>query len=149
MIKKTQGRRYILNLLKKREGGNNLSEYITNSVLLSEKLGKRHNNILRDIDVHIEKLKKLESGDRSISPYLDALFGIKITEYDYTKYFIESKYKNSRNRTYRCYKITRKGIDLLLWEYRNIKFMNRKLIYIDEFNEIVDSCKGGFKNEGI
>ncbi|MGK4197887.1 Rha family transcriptional regulator [Fusobacterium sp. HC1336] len=101
---------------------------VTTSNRVAEELGVLHKDLLEKIDNYISKFQSAE---------LSADF------------YIPSKFKDSRNRTYRNYLITRKGIAQLIGGYSsavekafdlNVAYINRfeemeKLIYHQEFIE--------------
>ena len=101
---------------------------VTTSNRVAEELGVLHKDLLEKIDNYISKFQSAE---------LSADF------------YIPSNYKDSRNRTYRNYLITKKGIAQLIGGYSsavekafdlNVAYINRfeemeKLIYHQEFIE--------------
>lgn len=101
---------------------------VTTSNRVAEELGVLHKDLLEKIDNYISKFQSAE---------LSADF------------YIPSKFKDSRNRTYRNYLITKKGIAQLIGGYSsavekafdlNVAYINRfeemeKLIYHQEFIE--------------
>lgn len=101
---------------------------VTTSNRVAEELGVLHKDLLEKIDNYIGKFQSAE---------LSADF------------YIPSKFKDSRNRTYRNYLITKKGIAQLIGGYSsavekafdlNVAYINRfeemeKLIYHQEFIE--------------
>lgn len=101
---------------------------VTTSNRVAEELGVLHKDLLEKIDNYISKFQSAEvSAD----------------------FYIPSKFKDSRNRTYRNYLITKKGIAQLIGGYSsavekafdlNVAYINRfeemeKLIYHQEFIE--------------
>ena len=101
---------------------------VTTSNRVAEELDVQHKHLLDKIDDYVSKFQSAE---------LSADF------------FIPSKFKDSRNRTYRNYLITKKGIAQLIGGYSsavekafdlNVAYINRfeemeKLIYHQEFIE--------------
>ena len=101
---------------------------VTTSNRVAEELDVQHKHLLDKIDDYVSKFQSAE---------LSADF------------YIPSKFKDSRNRTYRNYLITKKGIAQLIGGYSsavekafdlNVAYINRfeemeKLIYHQEFIE--------------
>lgn len=75
-------------ILKEEKG-----QVVASSNDIAEKFGKRHDQVLRDIDNIIKTNQTLQSD------------------------FILHSYKNSRNKKYRCYFLTNKGLNILNTKY--------------------------------
>lgn len=75
-------------ILKEEKG-----QVVASSNDIAEKFGKRHDQVLRDIDNIIKTNQALQSD------------------------FILHSYKNSRNKKYRCYVLTNKGLNILNTKY--------------------------------
>ena len=91
----------------------NNQEYglVVSSRVIAKRLGRQHKHILADIDI------MAKSSSAEISAYL-----------------IESKYKDSMNRTQREYLLTKDGFTLYMF---NIQGHNDfKMAYINKFNEM-------------
>ncbi len=82
---------------------------------------KAHRSILRDIDILILNLTAQKCAVEN--------------------YFIESLFKNSRNRTFRFFEITRDGFVLLAMGYNKEKFFKFKIDYINAFNRMEEELK--------
>ncbi|WP_099467761.1 phage regulatory protein/antirepressor Ant [Konateibacter massiliensis] len=94
-------------------------EILASSRDISEKFGKNHNHVLRDID-------NLISG----CPNLDS------------EMFYETTYKN-RGKEYRCFDINRDGFSLLAMGFTGKKALEWKLKYINAFNVMEEKLKAG------
>ena len=90
---------------------------VTTSNRVAEELGVLHKDLLEKIDNYISKFQSAE---------LSADF------------YIPSKFKDSRNRTYRNYLITKKGIAQLIGGYSSAveKAFDLNVAYINRFNEM-------------
>ncbi|HDR7643846.1 UNVERIFIED_CONTAM: Rha family transcriptional regulator [Bacillus mycoides] len=93
------------------------NEVVTDSVLVAV-FEKRHDNVVRDIK-SLEKQSPQNSGD----------------------YFIETTYKDKRNRTYRKYNLTKEGFTLLVMGFTGKKALQFKKMYINEFNRMKEELK--------
>lgn len=90
---------------------------VTNSLIVSEKFGKRHDNVMRDI----ENLKK------------DVL--------NFEEMFTPSFEYDAYNRTRKIYIMNRDGWTLLVMGFTGNKAMKFKLDYIEAFNKMEESLK--------
>lgn len=90
---------------------------VTTSNRVAEELGVLHKDLLEKIDNYISKFQSAE---------LSADF------------YIPSKFKDSRNRTYRNYLITKKGIAQLIGGYSSAveKAFDLNVAYINRFEEM-------------
>ena len=89
---------------------------VCTSRAVAEMFGKRHDNVIRDIENAASDLLKIE----------------EIKE----NYFIESVYRDSQNRKYPQYLMTRNGFTLLAMGFTGKKAMRFKVAYINRFNEM-------------
>lgn len=93
---------------------------LTNSLLVAEKFGKRHDNVLRDIRNLMEGLPKSEE----------------------TPLFDELSYTDSQNgQKYPMYVMNRDGFTLLAMGFNGKKAMKFKLDYIAAFNAMEKALK--------
>lgn len=93
---------------------------LTNSLLVAEKFGKRHDNVLRDIRNLMEGLPKSEE----------------------TPLFEELSYTDSQNgQKYPMYVMNRDGFTLLAMGFNGKKAMKFKLDYIAAFNAMEKALK--------
>lgn len=91
------------------------------SMQVAENFGKRHCDVIRDI----EELKK------GVTQNCGDLF-------------IESTYVHPQNKqTYKCYDLTRDGFSLLVMGFTGKKALKWKLKYIEAFNMMEAKLKGG------
>lgn len=63
------------------------------SIEVAEMVGKAHNKLMRDIRDYIEQLGESKIG--------------------HTRFFTESTYKTSQNKTMPCYDVTKKGCEFI------------------------------------
>jgi len=89
---------------------------VANSRKIAEVFGKRHDNVLRDIQELVNSLLKIE-------------------EPNWQRNFIESTY-NDRGKKYPEYLLTRDGFTLLAMGFTGAKAARFKIAYINRFNEM-------------
>lgn len=104
---------------------NNDEVVVVSSRKVAEDFGKRHKNIIRDIENLIKE-------DGSILSH-----GL----------FIESDYINSNNRKFKEYLLTRDGFSLIVMGFTGAKALQWKLKYIEAFNEMEEALKDKNKIE--
>ena len=108
-----------MELVKVEKSGNNL---VTTSRNLADVLGKRHDNIIRDLD------KIVNNG---VSSNVSTLI-------------IPSTYVNEQNKQeYRQYLLTKDGLILYLFNIQG--YNDEKLAYINKFNEMEKQLQNQFK----
>lgn len=90
------------------------------SLDVAEKFNKNHNHVMRDIDKLISDCPKMRGS-----------------------MFLESTYKNTRGKTYRCYLIDRDGFSILTMGFTGKKALEWKLKYIVAFNQMEERLKSG------
>lgn len=88
---------------------------VVSSRKVADVFGKRHDHVIRDIEVAISALPN---------------FG------EYKTYFIKSHYYNSKNRPLPEYLLTRDGFTLLAMGFTGEKAMEFKVAYIQAFNSM-------------
>ncbi|EJR05096.1 rha family phage regulatory protein [Bacillus cereus MSX-A1] len=93
---------------------NNNNEVVTDSLKVAEIFGKRHDNVVADI----EKLMGYSSEEFSLLNFQD------------------SKYINERGREYNKYNLTKDGFALLAMGFTGKKAVEFKMKYIEEFNRM-------------
>ena len=109
---------------------NNSNGVLTvSSLQVAEDFGKRHDNVIRDIETIISiisgGLLKIEETHEK---------GLKLRVSDY---FIETSYQQPQNKQwYKCYEITRDGFSLLVMGFTGKKAIEWKLKYIEAFNSM-------------
>lgn len=85
---------------------------------VAEMVGKEHKHLLRDIDKYIKVISE--------SPTLDS-----------QNFFIKSSYKTEgNNKTYPCYKLTRKGCDMVANKLTGVKGVLFTAEYVTRFEEM-------------
>lgn len=88
---------------------------------IAEKFGKRHDQVLRDID-------NILKSDSTIL---------------WSEMFNKSTYVNSRGKEYRCFLINRDGFSLLAMGFTGKEALSWKLKYIEAFNQMEEKLKSG------
>jgi Rha family phage regulatory protein len=83
---------------------------------VAKMVGKRHSNLVRDIDTYIEYLlnSKLSSA----------------------KYFVESSYKDKSGKTNKCYLVTKMGCEMIANKLTGQKGVLFTAAYVDRFNKM-------------
>lgn len=102
----------------------NQIEQTLTSLEVAEMVGRRHDQVMRDIDNIVGHL----GGDH------------KSVE----SYFIPSNYENSQRKTFPCYKLTKKGCELYSTRMTGEKGTQFAVAYIERFNQMENHIK---KNE--
>lgn len=95
-----------------------------NSLQVAEGFGKRHDNILRDIEHHISKFD-----GSNLSREIFKKNKVK-------EYFIQDAYTSDRGKTYKIYRLTQKGFNLLAMSYNGKKFIQYKIALLEHFEEM-------------
>lgn len=94
---------------------------VTNSLLVAEKFGRRHSDVIKAIEQHIEDLK---STDEKI------------------RWFIESTYCDGKGEYRKMYVMNRDGFSLLVMSFNNTKDVLRfKIDFIEAFNKMEKAIK--------
>lgn len=98
---------------------------VVSSRQVAQDFSKRHDNVLRDIELLIEELgSPQKSGDL----------------------FIENKYQHPQNKQwYKEYLLTRDGFSLLAMGFNGKEALQWKLKYIETFNRMEESIKTGIR----
>lgn len=99
---------------------NQLEKTIT-SLDVAEMVGRRHDQVLRDIETII---KHLGDDHKSVG-----------------NYFIQDEYKDSLNRVKPCYKLTKKGCELYSTRMTGEKGTQFAVEYIERFNKMENHIK--------
>lgn len=94
---------------------------------VAEMLGKGHPELLRDI----------EGRDNHVG-IIPSLMKANLASIDY---FIESTYKDSRNRTKKCYLVTKMGCELLGNKQQGEKGIVFSAKYVERFNQYEEALK--------
>ena len=96
---------------------------MVSSLVVAEHFGKRHSNVLRDIDNLLQDMAKINNSKLS------------------REIFQEYQFFNSRNRPYRACMMTRDGFSLLTMGFTGDKALEWKLKFISTFNAMEDTLK--------
>ena len=91
---------------------------VTDSLTVSEKFERRHDNVLRDIAIQIEKLKEAKMEEWSLLN------------------FEESKYLNERGREYIKINLTADAFALVAMAYVTPKAMQMKVKFLEAFKRM-------------
>lgn len=105
-----------------KHNGNGL---VVSSRVIAKGLGKRHDSILRDIDNIVKNQSPQICGN---------LIGTNLSRLIYL-----SNYKDSKNRTYREYLLTKDGFILYMFNIQG--HIDFKITYINEFNRMEKELK--------
>lgn len=95
---------------------------------VAEMLGKEHKYVLRDIE-----------GTDDVVGIIPTLIGANLHS---SKYFIESSYKDTRNRNQKCYLVTKMGCELLGNKQQGEKGILFTAKYVERFNQMEQAIKG-------
>ena len=106
----------------------NESGYVVSSRVIAKELGKRHDNVLRDIENILisSNLRKSKSQSTEISV-------------DLKKVIFSNIYKDSKNRNYKEYLLTKDGFILYMFNIQG--HIDFKMAYINEFNRMEKELK--------
>ncbi|MCP0885886.1 phage regulatory protein/antirepressor Ant [Ligilactobacillus sp. WILCCON 0076] len=91
-------------------------EFSIESREVAKMVGKRHSNLVRDIDIYIEYLLNSELSS--------------------AKYFVESSYKDKSGKTNKCYLITKMGCEMIANKLTGQKGVVFTASYVDKFNKM-------------
>lgn len=114
-------------------------EYVT-SMQVSEWIGKKHRNLLRDIRKIVDDLAKLDEQEkRGLHKNAHPHQNIDITVFTPKLYFIESTYTHPQNKmTLPCFLVSFKGCEMIANKMNGIKQLKFTALYIDEFHKLAD-----------
>lgn len=98
-------------------------EHMLTSNEVCKMIGKRHDNLLRDIENYISDFTYLK---------------IEVSEY-----FIRSSYRDRSGKENKCFKITKKGCEFLAHKLKGQKGTEFTLRYIDCFHKMENIIKSG------
>lgn len=96
---------------------------VLNSLQIAEMVGRKHKNVIRDIDKYIEHFKSHGS----------SLSGENI---DIGKFFIDGFYTNERGRKYKMYYLTKMGCELYATRMTGADGTLFAAKYVEVFNEL-------------
>ncbi|MEK4789338.1 Rha family transcriptional regulator [Bacillus sp. FSL K6-2971] len=94
------------------------NQVVTDSLTISRVFEKRHDSVLRDIEVQIEKLKQADETEFSLHN------------------FVESTYENEQKRKYRKFNLTEDAFTLVVMSYTTPAAMKMKIRFINEFKKM-------------
>lgn len=101
--------------------------YVVSSRAIAKELGKRHDNVVRDIENLISSdVRRLKKQSNDILADLE-------------KMLIQSQYRDSKNRNYREYLLTKDGFTLYMFNIQG--YNDFKIAYINEFNRMERALK--------
>ncbi|MCY9737938.1 Rha family transcriptional regulator [Paenibacillus alvei] len=107
-------------------------QVFTDSLVVAEKFGKSHDNVLRDIKA---QLKKLEEAGESHWGVLN---------------FEETQYQHPQNRQlYPKFDLTEKAFVMIAMGYTTPEAMKMKVWFLEEFNRMEQQLKLGFNKEDL
>lgn len=91
---------------------------VTDSLTIAEVFNKRHDSVIRDIEVQINKLNEAK-------------------EQEFSRHnFVESTYENDRGRTYRKINLSEDAFTLVAMAYVTPEAMKMKVKFIQEFKRM-------------
>ncbi len=102
--------------------------YVVSSRIIGNQLGKRHKHILESID------KVIKNQSDKISA-------------DFKNLIFPNTYKDSKNRTYREYLLTKDGFTLYMFNIQG--YNDFKMAYINEFNRMEQALKKNMTQEKL
>lgn len=112
-----------MNLVVKLENYN--GSYVVSSRIIANQLGKRHDSVLRDIDKLISSKLNIFKSPQNCG--------------DLKKSIFPNTYKDSKNRNYREYLLTKDGFTLYMFNIQG--YNDFKMAYINEFNKMEQELK--------
>lgn len=98
-------------------------EQMLTSREICKMIGKRHDNLLRDIENYISDFTYLK---------------IEVSEY-----FIRSSYRDRSGKENKCFKITKKGCEFLAHKFNGKKGVEFTARYIERFHQMEEIIKSG------
>ena len=110
--------------------------YVVSSRIVAKQLGKRHSDVLRDLDKILinSNVGRLKNQSTYICVDLKNLI-------------ISNHYKDSKNRTYREYLLTKDGFTLYMFNIQG--YNDYKMAYINEFNKMEQALKKNMTQEKL
>ena len=110
--------------------------YVVSSRIVAKQLGKRHSDVLRDLDKILinSNVGRLKNQSTHICVDLKNLI-------------ISNHYKDSKNRTYREYLLTKDGFTLYMFNIQG--YNDYKMAYINEFNRMEQALKKNMTQEKL
>lgn len=105
---------------------------VTTSVKVAEHFGKRHDNLLRDIDRFLEDSSPQKLGQENNLKDID-----KETLSKIKNMFFESKYKGKDGKEHRMYYMNKAGFSLLTMGLNGAKALIWKVQFIEAFDKMI------------
>lgn len=123
---------------------------VTTSRAVAEQFGKRHDNVLRDIESLISDLDALKIEGVSESEERVSLLKIEESTADFAKNnFIKTSALDNRGKEQPMYLLTRDGFTLLAMGFTGARALQFKVAYIDAFNRMEQIIKGGMSSAAL
>ena len=97
-------------------------QVLTNSLLVAEKFGKRHSDVIRSIE------NLLHTEDESLNAKMRLAF-------------VSDSYQDSTGKSNPVYIMNRKGFSILVMGYNGVKALNFKNDFYDAFDEMEQKLK--------
>lgn len=110
----------------------------TTSRIVAEKFGKRHDNVIRDIEATVSTINEAQVIENKAQLKFELSENINRSNFGLVKndYFVESSYIDSTGRTLKQYLITEDGLALLVMGFGGVDAMRVKLKFVAEFNRM-------------
>ena len=110
--------------------------YVVSSRIVAKQLGKRHSDVLRDLDKILINSNAGRLKNQSTHIFVDL-----------KNLIISNHYKDSKNRTYREYLLTKDGFTLYMFNIQG--YNDYKMAYINEFNRMEQALKKNMTQEKL
>ncbi|AKA61529.1 antirepressor [Bacillus phage Stahl] len=108
-------------------------QVLTDSLLIANTFGIRHDNVIRDIEVHIDKLN--EAGEQEYAE-------LNFEESHYTNVYAVGI---AKNRQYKKYNLTEDGFMLVIMSYVTPAAMSMKVAFLAEFKKMKEYIQNNLK----
>lgn len=95
---------------------------------VAEMLGKRHSDLLRDIEKYIETMKESQNAKLRSD-----------------NFFIESSYRSGTGKEYKCYLLTRKGCDMVANKTTGRDGIIFTAVYVEKFHDMESKLVQNYK----
>ena len=114
---------------------------VTTSRVVAEQFGKRHDNVLRDIEALTAQLKNEGSDSDPTQPKI----GVSTAAFA-EENFLPTTYRDSTGRELPMYLLTRDGFTLLAMGFTGARAVQFKVAYINAFNRMERLISGGIRS---
>jgi anti-repressor protein len=108
-------------------------QVLTDSFLVAQKMNIRHDNVLRDIEVHIAKLNK--AGEQEFA----------MLNFEESHYTNDYAVGIAKNRKYKKYNMTEDGFALVIMSYVSPSALAMKVAFIAEFKKMKEYIQNSLK----